>query len=59
MLSLKECRKIDPSLSARTDAEILEIRDQLYAVAEMAYEEWRKIKQSSKIPRGVSEEYGE
>ncbi|HOG89494.1 MAG TPA: hypothetical protein PLV50_03075 [Smithella sp.] len=37
----------DPSL---TDEQILEIRDQLYALAEIIYEKWQQDKKAGKLP---------
>lgn len=36
MLSLEECRKIDPVLRRYSDEELVEIRDALYNMAELA-----------------------
>ncbi len=37
----------DPSLS---DEQILEIRDQLYALAEIIYEKWQQDRKAGKLP---------
>jgi hypothetical protein len=41
MLTLEQMKKLlnDPSL---TDSEILEIRDQLYSLAELIFEKWQQ-----------------
>ncbi|GEM_PF-2511613 len=49
MLTLEQMKKLinDPSL---TDEQILEIRDQLYALAEIIYEKWQQDKKAGKLP---------
>lgn len=54
MLTLKQCRKIDPSLDYLSDEELLLVRDQLYELSQLAFEEWWAKKQSSKNPVGDS-----
>ena len=53
MLTLEQCRKLDPALADIPDAELLIIRDQLYELSQLAFEDWRAEKQSSKYPTGV------
>jgi len=49
MLTLEQIKKTlnDPSIS---DEEALEIRDQLYALAEIIYEKWQADKKAGKLP---------
>ena len=49
MLTLEQMKKLldDPSL---TDSEILEIRDQLYSLAELIFEKWQQDKKAGKLP---------
>ena len=49
MLALEQMKKLlnDPSL---TDSEILEIRDQLYSLAEIIFEKWQQDKKAGKLP---------
>lgn len=49
MLTLEQMKKLldDPSLS---DEQILEIRDQLYALAEIIYEKWQQDRKAGKLP---------
>ena len=49
MLTLEQMKKLldDPSL---TDEQVLEIRDQLYALAEIIYEKWQQDKKAGKLP---------
>jgi hypothetical protein len=42
MLTLEQCRKIDPSLADITDEELLRIREKLQAVALLAFEDFVK-----------------
>ena len=50
MLTLEQMKKLlnDPAIS---DSEALEIRDQLYALAEIIFEQWQKEKESGKSER--------
>ena len=49
MLTLEQMKKLlnNPSL---TDSEILEIRDQLYSLAEIIFEKWQQDKKAGKLP---------
>ena len=49
MLTLEQMKKLldDPSLS---DDQVLEIRDGLYALAEIIYEKWQQDKKAGKLP---------
>lgn len=40
-MSLKQCREIAPELNDLTDEELLEARDILYELAQLAYEAWK------------------
>ncbi len=53
MLTLEQVKKSlnDPSIS---DSEALEIRDQLYALAEIIFEQWQKEKESRRSERTKS-----
>ena len=48
MLTLEQMKKLldDPSLS---DSEVLEIRDGLYALAEIIYEKWQEDRKAGKL----------
>jgi len=50
MLTLEKIRKIDPSLASLSDAEVLEIRDQLYELGQLAFSIWWVKKNGSKDP---------
>jgi hypothetical protein len=51
MLTLQQMKKLldDPSIP---DEQVLEIRDQLYSLAEIIFEQWQKEKASGKAERG-------
>ena len=48
MLDLKQMKELldDPSLS---DEKVLEIRDQMYALAEIIYEKWQQDRKAGKL----------
>jgi len=49
MLTLEQMKKLlnDPSIP---DEQVLEIRDQLYALAEIIFEKWQQDKKAGKLP---------
>ena len=49
MLTLEQMKKLldDPSIP---DDQVLEIRDQLYALAEILYEKWQQDRKAGKLP---------
>jgi len=50
MLTLEKMKELldDPSLS---DNQVLEIRDQLYALSEIIFEKWQQDKEAGKLPK--------
>jgi hypothetical protein len=50
MLSLEQMKKLldDPSIP---DDQVLEIRDQLYALAEIIFEKWQQDMAAGKLPK--------
>lgn len=40
-------RKLEPSLEEKTDEEVAEIRDQLYGMAELAFESYQNQKKNT------------
>lgn len=52
MLSLEECRKIEPATASLSDEELLQIRDDYAMVAQLAFDAWLK-KSGSKNPEKV------
>ena len=54
MLSLEQCREIDPRLRDLPDELVEEIRDKLYALGQLAFDEWTEEQDVSKIPVGIA-----
>lgn len=52
MISIEECRKIDPRLETMTDEQVTKIRDMLYQLGQLAFDRWYK-KGGSKLQCGV------
>jgi hypothetical protein len=52
MLSIEDCKKIDPRLALLSDEEVEKIRDHLYLVAELAIENFLEELTVPKIPLG-------
>lgn len=52
MLSVEELKKIDPDLAGLTDAELEEVRAELYAVGQLAFDVWWTEESGSKNPVG-------
>lgn len=48
MLSLEECRKIEPATASLSDEELLQLLNDYAAIAELAFEDWLKKKNGSK-----------
>lgn len=67
MLSLEQCRKIDPELAGISDADVLALRDDFYILGGLAIERWSREKNGSRNPawvlpdanEGVGYEYGD
>ena len=51
MITLADCRKIDPRLEKMSDEELKKVIDLLYGLGELALESYFNV---SKYPRGVS-----
>ena len=56
MLTLEQAKKMLDD-SALSDEEVLEIRDQLYSLAEIIYEKWQQDKKAGKLPGRKRPEY--
>lgn len=56
MFSIEKCRKIDPSLHGLSDEELLEIKDTIYGLANLAFESWQQENVGSKNPAWASSE---
>ncbi len=52
MLTLEECKKIDPDLRNISDEELKAIRDCLYGLGELAIKDWMRT--VPKIPLGIA-----
>lgn len=50
MLSLGQLRKIDPNLAHLSDEEIIEIRDSLYDLGGLVFDDWLENGDGSKYP---------
>lgn len=48
MISLEQCRTIDPRLKELSDEEVIRIRENLYEGAQLALESWAKNNSGSK-----------
>jgi|GEM_PF-2898629 len=53
MISVEEMLKIDPSLSDLSEADLIELRDNLYEVAQLGFEVYYSKKNVSKCPVGL------
>ncbi len=57
MLSLEQCRQIEPDLEKVSDEEVTRIRNLLYGLGQLAYETWDNDrvdeKNDSKSPLGL------
>ena len=52
MISLDECRKIQPELADLPDEEVSKIRELLYGLGQLVFETWNEEKSGSKNPLG-------
>jgi len=50
MFSIEKCRKIESSLNELTDDEVVDIRDSLYELAQLALEDYFENNSGSKNP---------
>jgi hypothetical protein len=50
MLSLEQIRKIDSNFSNVTDAELIKVRDSLYELGQLIFDDWTINKDGSKYP---------
>lgn len=53
MLTVEQCRQLDPRLHALTDAELTELRDALYEMADLACEAWERERGVSNVSNVV------
>ena len=52
MISLDECRKLEPDLTKLSDEEVTKIRNLMYGLGQLIYETWDEERSDSKIPLG-------
>jgi len=52
MISLDECRKLEPDLMKLSDEEVTKIRNLMYGLGQLIYETWDEEISDSKIPLG-------
>lgn len=48
MLSIEKCRQLAPNMKNLSDEEVLEIETDLYAMAQLAFEDWIENQKGSK-----------
>ncbi len=48
MLSIKKCQQLNPELKNLSEEEILQIRDSLYELGQLALENWKSNNSDSK-----------
>jgi len=57
MLTVKQCRNIDPELATISDEELGAVLEQLYGLGNMAFDLWAAARDGvSKYPLGVQKE---
>lgn len=52
MISLEQCRKVDPSLNSLSDEELKEVRNAFYELGNIAFKTWQN-KKFPTFPRGL------
>lgn len=57
MLSPEKLRIIDPSLKDNSEEEIIKIRDSLYELGHLIFDDWLDKKAGSKYPDGVLQRF--
>ena len=53
MLTLEQCRQIDPELNKISDEELIKIRAALYELGEIIFDDWITERADSKYPTKV------
>ena len=59
MLNTERCKNIEPEFKELPDEEILKIRDSLYGLGHLIFEDWIKTEKSSKYPARVLQGFQE
>lgn len=52
MISIDECRKIQPELAELSDEEVTKIRELMYGLGQLVFETWHGEQCGSKNPLG-------
>jgi hypothetical protein len=52
MLTPKQCRQIDPELNRLSDEELTRVRDALYKLGQIIFDDWLTDRCGSKYPVG-------
>lgn len=52
MLTLQQCRQIDPKLNELSDEELSRVRDALYQLGQIIFDDWLTEKHGSNYPVG-------
>lgn len=53
MLTLEQCRQLDPELNKLSDEELTRIRDALYKLGQIIFDDWISERHGSNYPVGV------
>lgn len=53
MISLDELRHLEPTLADMNDEDLSEIRTELYALGQLAFDVWQREQTGSNYPQGV------
>ena len=53
MLTPEQCRQIDPELNKLSDEELTKVRDALYKLGQIIFDDWLTERHGSKYPIGV------
>jgi hypothetical protein len=53
MISLEQCRQIEPDLEKLSDEEVTKVRNLLYGLGELVFETWDDKRNDSKKQRGL------
>ena len=57
MLTLEQCRRIDPALNRLSDDELTKVRDALYKLGQIIFDDWLTERRGSKYPVGVLRDF--
>ncbi len=57
MLTPEQCRQLDPELKGLSDEELTRVRDALYKLGQIIFDDWLAETRGSKYPVGVLRNY--